>query len=79
MHVGGDMVGTMCETLILAVTGNALPFFLILSSYGVKLHQLLSSNYLTVEIMQGITGGISVVLSVPITVGVTAVWITRKS
>ena len=78
MHVGGDMVGTMCETLILAFAGTALPFLLVLSSYGIHLDQLLSSNYLAIEILQGITGGISVVLSVPVTVCLTAAWVTRK-
>lgn len=72
------MVGTMCETLILAFAGTALPFLMVLSSYGIHLDQLLSSNYLAIEILQGITGGISVVLSVPVTVCLTAVWVTRK-
>ena len=80
MNISRDMIGTMCETLVLAFVGTALPNLLVLSSYGVHFDQLLSSDYLAVEILYAITGGISVVLCVPATVGLCALLFsgTRK-
>ncbi len=78
MNIGKDMIGTMCETLVMAFVGTALPSLLVLSSYGVHFDQLLSSDYLAGEILYAITGGISVVLCVPVTVGLSALLFSRN-
>lgn len=78
MNIGKDMIGTMCETLVLAFVGTALPTLLVLSSYGVHFDQLLSSDYIAIEILYAITGGISVVLCVPATVGLSALLFSKS-
>lgn len=68
MNIGKDMIGTMTNTLILAFVGESLSTLLILISYGVQFHQLLSSNFLTLEVAKGLAGSAAVILTVPISV-----------
>ena len=70
--IGRDMIGTMCQTLILAFTGSSLTSLLVLISYGVDVNQLLSSDYMAIELLHSFVGGIAVVLCVPITAAVCA-------
>jgi uncharacterized membrane protein len=72
MMVGRDMIGANCQTLILAFVGSSMPMLLVLISYGTRLDQFLSSNYLAIEVIHGITGSIAVILSVPITAALCA-------
>jgi uncharacterized membrane protein len=53
--------------LILAFVGSSLAMLLVLVSYGTRLDQFLSSNYLAVEVIHGVSGSIAVILSAPIT------------
>lgn len=66
IEIGRDMIGTMTNTLILAFTGNAFVTLLVFVSYQVQLNQLLNSNYLSIEIAQGICGTFGIVATVPI-------------
>ena len=73
MNIGRDAIGTMTNTLILAFAGGTLATLLILISYGVQFHQLVSSNFLAIEIAQGLAGSAAIVLTVPISAFVNAV------
>lgn len=66
MNIGKDMIGTMSNTLIFAFAGNALATMLSLTAYGVQASQLLNSNYIALEIAQGLCGTGGVILTVPI-------------
>ena len=77
MEIGKDMIGTMCETLILAFTGTGISTLLVIISYGTQFDQLLSSDYIAVEVIHSITGGMAVILSVPITAVLSAGFFTR--
>ena len=72
MNIGRDAIGTMTNTLILAFAGGALATLLILISYGVQYNQLLSSNFLALEIAQGLAGSAAIVLTVPISAWINA-------
>ncbi|MDR1573913.1 MAG: YibE/F family protein [Clostridiales Family XIII bacterium] len=74
MTVGRDIIGANCQTLILAFVGSSLAMLLVLISYGTRLDQFLSSNYLAVEVVCGIAGSIAVILAVPITAGLCIVF-----
>lgn len=67
MNVGKDMIGTMTNTLILAYAGNSLMTLLIFLSYGLQYQQLLSSDYLAIELGQATGGSAAVVITVPLT------------
>ncbi|PWN00443.1 MAG: YibE/F family protein [Massilioclostridium sp.] len=77
MKIGSDMIGTMCETLILAFVGSAVTALLVLISYGTQLQQLLSSDYIAIELLHSITGSVAVILVVPITAILTALFTTK--
>lgn len=66
IEIGKDMIGTMTNTLILAFTGSAFVSLLVLFSYNVDIGQLLNSNYIAIEFVQGIAGTLGIVLTVPI-------------
>lgn len=66
MNIGKDMIGTMSNTLVFAFAGNALATMLSLTAYGVQASQLVNSNYIALEIAQGLCGTGGVILTVPI-------------
>lgn len=75
--IGKDMSGTMSQTLILAFIGSSLTAMLVLTAYGVQFNQFLSSNYMAIEFLHGIIGGMSVVISIPVSVILSA-WFLEK-
>lgn len=79
MNIGKDMIGTMTNTLILAFSGGSLATLLVLMSYGVQFHQLVSSNFLSLEVAKGLAGSAAVVLTVPISAVVCAIGYGKKN
>ena len=73
MNIGRDMVGTMTNTLVLALFGGSFVVFLTLYSLGLSLRQLLSSAYCAVELTGAVAGSAGVVLSVPLTAWIASV------
>jgi len=67
MNIGKDMIGTMSNTLILAILGENFLLLILLISYGYQTNQLLSSDLVTVQLAQSIAATIGVIVSVPIT------------
>ena len=72
LNIGRDMVGTMSNTLILAFFGSDLTLAIYLYSLGLSFHQLVSSAYLSIEMISGIACSVGVILSIPVTAWVTA-------
>ncbi len=66
MNIGREMIGTMTNTLILAFAGGTLASLLIFISYGIQFDQLISSDFMALELATGIAGSSAVVLTVPI-------------
>lgn len=66
MNVGRDMMGTMANTLILAFAGASLNMIIIIYFYNVSYNQLINMDMVNVEIIQGLTGSLAVILTVPI-------------
>lgn len=66
-NIGKDMIGTMSNTLILAFAGTSLNTMLCLLAYGYQTNQLLSSDFLAIELSQGLCATLGVVLTVPVT------------
>lgn len=72
MNIGRDMIGTMCQTLVLAFVGSSLSSLLVAVSYGTAFNQFLSSNYLALEILRSLTGSFAIVATVPISAALCA-------
>lgn len=77
MRLGQDMIGTMSNTLIFAFAGSALVTMIVFCSYGIQFHQLLSSDYLSVELAQGICSTAAVVMTVPVSAMIGAIFYGR--
>lgn len=77
MNVGRDMMGTMSNTLILAFVGSAVSELVINYAYNLPLRQIINSYNIGIEIMQGVSGSIGVILTVPAVAVVTAWMLTR--
>ena len=73
IRVGRDMMGTMANTLIFAYVGGALSTLVVNYAYNLSYNQLINSYVIGVEIMQGLSGTLGVVLTVPITAAAAAV------
>lgn len=78
IHVGKDMMGTMSNTLILAFVGGSITTLMLNYSYDLPANQLLNSYNIGIEIMQGISGSLGIVLTVPVTAFVAANWCHKK-
>lgn len=78
IHVGKDMMGTMSNTLILAFVGGSITTLMLNYSYSLPINQLMNSYNIGIEIMQGISGSLGIVLTVPITAFVAANWCHNK-
>ena len=74
IHVGKDMMGTMSNTLILAFVGGSITTLMLNYSYNLPANQLMNSYNIGIEIMQGISGSLGIVLTVPVTAFVAANW-----
>ncbi len=78
MNIGQDMVGTMTNTLILAFLGSGFTLILYLFSLGLARYQLFPSAYLSVEVISGVSSSIGMILAIPLTAAVSALWLDRK-
>ena len=66
MNVGRDMMGTMSNTLILAFAGGSINTFVYIYSYNYQYYQILNMYSVGIEIIQGISATLGVILTVPL-------------
>ncbi len=77
IHVGRDMMGTDSNTLILAFAGTSLSTLVLDYAYNLPYRQIINSGSIGIEIMQGLCGSFGIILSVPITVALAVLLLTR--
>lgn len=66
MTVGRDMMGTMSNTLILAFVGGSINTIVnVFNAYDYEYLQLINLFDMAIEIMQGISASMGVILTVP--------------
>ncbi len=75
-NIGRDIMGTMTNTLILAFAGGSINLFVIYYMYEMQYTQMINIDHIVVEIIRGLSGSIAVVLSIPITVMLSAFALT---
>ena len=79
MNIGRDMVGTMTNTLILALVGGSFVMIIYLTSLEPSFPQLMSSAYFSVELVQALASSAGVILAVPLSVAAgTALFAGRR-
>lgn len=79
IKIGGDMMGTMSNTLILAFTGGSLSTLMIFYAYDMPFLQMMNSYEMGIEIIQGIAGSLGVILTVPFVSAIAAMYMGRKT
>ncbi len=78
MNMGKDMIGTMTNTLILAFAGGSFINIIIFASYNMSYVQLMTSDFIVIELLQGISCTAAVVLAVPISAIVASYMLIKK-
>lgn len=78
INVGRDMMGTMSNTLILAFTGGAISTLITFYSYNMHYNQVINMYSIGIEIMQGISGSLAVIYTVPLVSFISAVLLKKK-
>ena len=78
MHVGKDMMGPMSNTLILAFTGGSLNTLVYIYAYNYEYRQIVNMYSVGIELMQGISASLGVVLTVPFT-SLIAAWFLQQN
>lgn len=79
MRVGRDMMGTDSNTLILAFAGTSISTLMLDYAYDLPYLQVINSNNIGLQIMQGLSGSFGIVLSVPVTVFVGVLLYCREN
>ena len=79
IKIGGDMMGTMSNTLILAFTGGSLSTLMIFYAYDIPFLQMMNSYEIGIEIMQGIAGSLGVILTVPLVSMIAALYMGKSN
>lgn len=72
MNIGRDAMGTMANTLILAFVGSSFTLLLLIYFYDISFTQLVSTDLIAREVIQGLSGSIGIVLAVPIVAALSA-------
>lgn len=73
MNIGRDAMGTMANTLILAFVGSALNLLILFQVYEYPLIQILNSDMIVIEILQGIAGSVGIIATTPLVSALCAV------
>ncbi len=66
-NIGQDIMGTMTNILLFSYLSGALPMFLIFLKNASTVTYTISMNW-SLEIARALTGGIGIVLTIPITI-----------
>lgn len=79
INVGRDMMGTMSNTLILAFTGGSINTLILNYAYALRYNQVINMYQIGIEIMQGVSGSMAIILSVPLVSLISSWLLTLKS
>lgn len=72
MNIGRDAMGTMSNTLILAFVGSSLNVLILFRAYDYPTLQIVNSDMMAIELLQGVAGSIGILLTVPLVAAISA-------
>jgi uncharacterized membrane protein len=78
MRIGRDHIASTVYTLVLAYAGAALPVLLLFSLSGRSVHDVITGDEISTEILRSLVGATGLVLAVPITTALAAVVVTAS-
>ena len=73
-NIGQDIMGTMTNILLFSYLAGSLPMLLLYLKNGNTLTYSISMNW-SLEVSRAITGGIGIVLTIPLTILLMQVWL----
>lgn len=73
LNIGRDTMGTMANTLILAFAGASLNMLVLFRVFDYPYLQIFNSDHMSIEIIQGLSGSIGLVLTVPLVASVASI------
>lgn len=76
-NIGQDIMGTMTNILLFSYLSGSLPIFLIYLKNANTFTYTISMNW-SLEIVRALTGGIGIVLTIPITISLMVMWMKWK-
>ncbi len=79
MNVGRDIMGTMTNTLILAYTGSSIPLLLLFMYHEPSIIKIINLDIIATEIIRSLTGSIGLIVTIPITAGISSLLIKKSS
>jgi len=74
MNIGGDMIGTMTNTLILSFIGSSLLLILLYMASSLSVTEVINIEAIATETVCAISGSIGIVYTVPITAAIFAIF-----
>jgi len=78
MRIGGDIMGTMSNTLILAFAGTSITAIVLIALFQLPYMQLINLDLLAIEVIQGLAASIGLILAVPVTAVLAAMLASRN-
>ncbi len=72
MNIGGDMIGTMTNTLILSFVGSSLLLILLYMSASMSISDVINIEAIATESVCALSGSVGIVYTVPITAAIFA-------
>ncbi len=76
MEIGKDIMGTMANTLVFAYISGSIPMVLLWLKNGYSTFYIINFN-ICLEIIRALTGSIGIVISIPITLYISALLLKR--
>lgn len=67
MNIGGDVIGTMTNTLILAYVGGSLTLILLFMASNMSIADIVNKETIAIEAVSALAGSMGVVFTVPTT------------
>lgn len=77
MNIGKDIMGTMTNTLILAIAGGMLTSIMMVWGFDMSLMQFMNTPFVGVALVQALAGSVGIVLTIPFT-AVVCSWMYPK-
>ncbi len=79
MNVGKDHIASVVNTLILVYTGAALPVLLLFTNDPLAFQEVINYEIVATEIVRMLLASIGLILAVPVTTFLTALFAARES
>ena len=79
MNVGRDIMGTTANTLILAFAGSSLTVMVSITLSQLPYIRMINLTMLAIEVIQGVTASVGLILTIPITAILAAFFANRNT